>query len=85
MATTMKFSQHSHMTTTPVFEDLHGKVYHGDFRAILPHLKFDYIFTDPPYNVRYKYPNYPDNLTLNGSQIDEVVPKTYKAIEKAVR
>ncbi len=50
------------MTTTPVFEDTHGKVYHGDFRAILQHIKFDYIFTDPPYNVRYKYPNYPDNL-----------------------
>tara|TARA_R110001599_G_scaffold115356_1_gene282041 strand:+ start:239 stop:940 length:702 start_codon:yes stop_codon:yes gene_type:complete len=48
--------------TSPVFEDAVGKVYHGDFRNIMNDLEFDFIFTDPPYNVGYKYPNYPDKL-----------------------
>jgi len=48
-----------------MFEDAYGKVYHGDFRNVMPNLQFDFIFTDPPYNVGYKYPNYPDKLPMN--------------------
>ena len=53
---------------SPVFEDAVGKVYHGDFRGVMSNLKFDFIFTDPPYNVGYKYPNYPDKLPANEYQ-----------------
>jgi len=37
-------------------------LYHGDFRNIINDLEYDYILTDPPYNIKYKYPDYQDNM-----------------------
>ena len=49
--------------TDPVFQDEIATVYHSDFRSIISTLEFDYIITDPPYNVGYKYPDYKDTMT----------------------
>lgn len=38
-------------------------IHHGDFTKIIDTLKFDYIITDPPYNVGYKYPDYNDKMS----------------------
>ena len=46
-----------------VFRDEHAVVYNGNFQTILDTLKFDYIITDPPYNVGYSYPDYKDNMS----------------------
>jgi site-specific DNA-methyltransferase (adenine-specific) len=46
-----------------VHNDDVGVVYNNDFREIIEHLEFDYIITDPPYNVNYDYPDYKDNLS----------------------
>jgi len=43
-----------------VFEDATLKLYNADFRTIIDSIQFDYIITDPPYNVGYKYPDYKD-------------------------
>ena len=45
-----------------VYRDEVGVVYNNDFRIILDALKFDYVITDPPYNVGYAYPDYRDNM-----------------------
>jgi DNA modification methylase len=45
-----------------VFEDEVCVVYNNDYRDIIEQLKFDYIITDPPYNINYKYNNYKDKL-----------------------
>jgi len=46
-----------------VYRDDVGVVYNNDFRTILDTLKFDYVVTDPPYNIGYGYPDYKDNLS----------------------
>lgn len=38
------------------------QVYHNDFRKLIDTLEFDFIVTDPPYNVGYAYPDYDDNM-----------------------
>ncbi len=38
-------------------------IYHGKFQDLLPTLRFDFVLTDPPYNVDYKYPDYKDKLS----------------------
>lgn len=43
-----------------IFEDSTLKLYNADFRNIISDINFDYIITDPPYNVGYKYPDYND-------------------------
>jgi adenine-specific DNA-methyltransferase len=45
------------------FEDNVVTVYNNKMEDIIENLKFDYIITDPPYNVNYKYPDYNDNLS----------------------
>tara|TARA_Y100000401_G_C8321711_1_gene225674 strand:+ start:284 stop:958 length:675 start_codon:yes stop_codon:yes gene_type:complete len=45
-----------------VFENEICVVYNNDYREIIDKLNFDYIITDPPYNINYKYNNYKDNL-----------------------
>lgn len=42
------------------YEDDISKVYHSKFEDIIDTLKFDYIITDPPYNINYKYSDYKD-------------------------
>ena len=38
-------------------------VIHGDCLGVIPKLgKFDFCFLDPPFNVKYKYPEYSDDL-----------------------
>jgi DNA modification methylase len=44
------------------FEDEVATVYHNNFTEIINDLKFDYVITDPPYNIKYPYPDYNDNL-----------------------
>jgi site-specific DNA-methyltransferase (adenine-specific) len=48
---------------TQFFKDEIATVYHSDFTKIIDDLTFDYIITDPPYNIDYKYPDYKDKLT----------------------
>lgn len=38
-------------------------LYENDFRDIIDNIQFDFIITDPPYNVNYKYPDFDDNLS----------------------
>ena len=38
------------------------QIYKNDYRDIIDKINFDYIITDPPYNIKYKY-NYNDNLS----------------------
>jgi len=45
-----------------VFRDEYAVVYNGDFQEIIDTLTFDFIITDPPYNINYKYPDYKDSL-----------------------
>lgn len=45
------------------YEDEIGTIYNNDYRNIIDNINFNYIITDPPYNVNYNYPNYKDNLT----------------------
>lgn len=41
-----------------------NKIYNKDFRGGLKNIAEDYvIITDPPYNIKYEYDEYPDNLT----------------------
>lgn len=46
-----------------MYSDEIATVYHSDYRQIIDTLQFDYIITDPPYNINYKYPNFNDNLS----------------------
>jgi len=46
-----------------VHSDEVATIYNNDFREVLPHLEFDYILTDPPYNVGYDYPDYKDDMS----------------------
>lgn len=47
---------------TKFFEDSIGTIYNDSMENIIKDLNFDYIITDPPYNVKYKYPDYHDNM-----------------------
>ena len=42
------------------YTDEIATIYYGDMKKIINDLKFDYILTDPPYNINYKYPDYKD-------------------------
>ncbi len=46
----------------PIFTDSLAKVYHSNFQDILETLQYDLIITDPPYNIKYKYIDYSDNM-----------------------
>lgn len=46
-----------------VYKDDVGIIYHNDFRDIIENLNFDYIITDPPYNINYNYPDYDDLMS----------------------
>lgn len=46
-----------------VYSDDTATIYNDDFRNLIDTLEFDYILTDPPYNVGYSYPDYKDNLS----------------------
>jgi DNA modification methylase len=46
-----------------VFEDDVGVVYNNDFKDIIYDLQFDYIITDPPYNINFKYLDYNDKIS----------------------
>jgi DNA modification methylase len=46
-----------------VFEDDIGVVYNNDFKDIINDLEFDYIITDPPYNINFKYLDYNDKMS----------------------
>jgi DNA modification methylase len=48
---------------TEFFKDEYAMVYNNDYRTIMDTLTFDYIITDPPYNVGYDYPDYKDKLS----------------------
>ena len=45
------------------FEDDVGILYNNDMTDIIKDLKYDYILTDQPYNIGYKYTDYKDNLS----------------------
>ena len=47
----------------PFYKDDDLIVYNTNLQNVIDHLKFDYIITDPPYNVGYAYPDYNDNLS----------------------
>jgi DNA modification methylase len=47
----------------PVYADEILTLYNCDMKTIIGSLTFDFIITDPPYNVGYKYPDYDDNLS----------------------
>jgi site-specific DNA-methyltransferase (adenine-specific) len=43
-----------------------NKIYNMDFRQCLDNLpKIDMVVTDPPYNIKYKYDTYSDNLSAD--------------------
>jgi site-specific DNA-methyltransferase (adenine-specific) len=45
------------------YKDDTAIIYNDSMENIIEDLTFDYILTDPPYNVNYKYPDYNDNLS----------------------
>ena len=45
-----------------VYEDENLKIIQGDYREYIDELNFNYIITDPPYNINWKYKNYADKL-----------------------
>jgi DNA modification methylase len=45
------------------YEDEIVKVYNNNFQDIIKELSFNLIITDPPYNKKYKYPDYKDNMS----------------------
>jgi DNA modification methylase len=47
---------------TPVFQDETLTLYQGNMKDIISSIEFNYIVTDPPYNCKYKYPDYKDNM-----------------------
>lgn len=47
------------------YQDDVATIYNNDYRQIIDNLKFDFIISDPPYNVNYKYPDYNDKLNDN--------------------
>lgn len=47
------------------YRDQFAIVYNNDFADIIDKLKFDYIITDPPYNINYDYNDYNDLMPEN--------------------
>lgn len=47
----------------PYFEEDGITIYHGDCREILPTFPDATVFTDPPYNIGYRYDSYKDSLS----------------------
>jgi site-specific DNA-methyltransferase (adenine-specific) len=45
------------------YNDDVATIYCGKFQDLLPTLTFNFVLTDPPYNVDYKYPDYKDKLS----------------------
>ena len=45
-----------------VYTDESLILYNADMTTIIKDLKFDFIITDPPYNCKYNYPDYKDNM-----------------------
>jgi DNA modification methylase len=48
---------------TEFFKDDVAVIYNADFRSLIETLKFDYVITDPPYNIGYDYPDYVDKMS----------------------
>ena len=48
---------------TEFYKDEIAVVYNNDFVPIIDTLEFDYIITDPPYNVGYNYPDFKDSFS----------------------
>jgi DNA modification methylase len=46
-----------------VFQNEICQVYNDDYTKVIGDLKFDYIITDPPYNIDYHYPDYKDKIS----------------------
>jgi DNA modification methylase len=46
----------------PYFETDLGRLYCGDCLEIMPELEFDFVYTDPPYNVGKNYGVYKDKI-----------------------
>jgi len=44
------------------YQDNIATIYNCNFFDIIDELNYDYILTDPPYNIKYPYPDYKDNL-----------------------
>jgi len=47
----------------PVYSDEIATIYNGNFQGLIDTIEFDFIVTDPPYNVGYSYPDYKDNMS----------------------
>jgi len=60
-------------TSNQVFSDDVAIVYNNSYQHIIDDLKFDYVITDPPYNVGYDYPDYKDSLN-SGEYIELLSP-----------
>jgi DNA modification methylase len=45
------------------YKDDVSTIYNGKFEDIIDKLNFDYIITDPPYNINFKYVDYNDNMS----------------------
>ena len=45
------------------YQDEFATIYNANMETIIKDLKFDYILTDPPYNINYKYPDYHDIIS----------------------
>jgi len=46
-----------------IFQDDTITLYNNKFEEIIENISFNYIITDPPYNVGYKYPDYNDKMS----------------------
>ena len=53
----------NHHPMSVFYSDEVATVYNNDFRDILKDLSFNYVVTDPPYNVGYAYPDYNDEMS----------------------
>ena len=48
-----------------VFEDETLTLFNNNYQEIIENLNFDYVMTDPPYNIGFKYPDYNDCMNSN--------------------
>ena len=55
-------------------------IYKGDMRDIVKDLKFDYIITDPPYNIGYNYVDYKDKMSSEDYIEMLSILKPYKSV-----
>ena len=53
------------MIVKAFYNDNTAVIYHGDCSELINELDFDMIITDPPYNNKYKYPDYNDDMNEN--------------------